>query len=289
MRSEAEMYELILRIAQEDERIRAVILNGSRLNPNAPKDFFQDFDIIYLVTDVAPYKNNIAWIDQFGERMILQMPEEMEDPPANNSGDFVYLTQFQDGNRLDLSMCALERLPDLINDSLTRVLLDKDGRIPPLPEPSDADYWPVPPTAKQFFDCCNEFWWVSPYVAKALWRDELTNAKAFLEEFVREELMKMLDWYVGVKTGFQKSTGKHGKYLRQFLEPELWEMLLQTYPDADPEHIWQALLDTCDLFRAVALVVADHFEYEYPYKDDRRVTAHLQHVHRLPRDATGMY
>jgi aminoglycoside 6-adenylyltransferase len=54
MRSEQAMLELVLKVARDDERIRAVLLNGSRANPNAPRDIFQDFDIVYLVTDPHP-------------------------------------------------------------------------------------------------------------------------------------------------------------------------------------------------------------------------------------------
>ncbi len=42
MRSEQEMHELIASIARNDERIRAAIMNGSRADPNAPRDLFQD-------------------------------------------------------------------------------------------------------------------------------------------------------------------------------------------------------------------------------------------------------
>jgi len=38
LRSEAEMYDLILRLAKEDSRICAVYMNGSRTNKNVPKD-----------------------------------------------------------------------------------------------------------------------------------------------------------------------------------------------------------------------------------------------------------
>lgn len=41
MRTEKEMYDLIINTAKEDERIRAVYMNGSRTNVNAPKDIFQ--------------------------------------------------------------------------------------------------------------------------------------------------------------------------------------------------------------------------------------------------------
>ena len=54
MRTEQELYQLILDYAWKDDRIRGVILNGSRANPTAPLDRFRDFDIVYLVTDVEP-------------------------------------------------------------------------------------------------------------------------------------------------------------------------------------------------------------------------------------------
>ena len=42
MRNEKEMMELILKTAQDDKRIRAVLMTGSRVNPKVKKDFFQD-------------------------------------------------------------------------------------------------------------------------------------------------------------------------------------------------------------------------------------------------------
>ncbi|HEO6996214.1 TPA: aminoglycoside 6-adenylyltransferase, partial [Streptococcus agalactiae] len=46
MRDEQEIYNLVLNIANQDKRIEAVLLNGSRANPNVPKDDFQDYDIV---------------------------------------------------------------------------------------------------------------------------------------------------------------------------------------------------------------------------------------------------
>jgi len=289
MRSEQEMLDLILSTARQDERIRAVIMNGSRLNPNAPRDPFQDFDIVYFVTEMAPFVRNREWIKRFGELMILQMPEDMQDPPPSEDGGFGYLMQFTDGNRIDLGIYPLEKLHEHLDDSQSLLLLDKDGIIPPFPPASDKDYLPKPPTAKTFADCCNEFWWVSPYVAKGLWREELTYAKSMLDGAVREQLMKMLTWQIGVKTQFSVSPGKLGKYFQQYLEPELWELLLRTYADASYEHTWEALFTMGDLFRITALGVAEHFGFEYNHGEDERVSAHLRHVRSLPRDAQEMY
>ncbi len=291
MRSEQEMLDLILETARCDERIRAVIMNGSRTNPTARRDPFQDFDIVYIVTDVEPFKLNYEWIQRFGERIILQMPEDMQNSQLDNSGHFVYLMQFMDGNRIDLGLFTLSQWKEhgKDQDSLSLLLLDKDGMIEPFPPANDNDYLPKSPTAKVFSDCCNEFWWVSTYVAKGLWRQEILYAKCMLDEVVREQLMKMLTWHIGMKTDFKINPGKLGKYFQKYLELELWELLLKTHTDASYANTWDSLFMMCDLFRRVAVPIAEHFGFDYPFDDDKRVSAHLEHVRILPRDAKEIY
>jgi aminoglycoside 6-adenylyltransferase len=289
MRSENEMMDLILNIAKEDNLIRAVIMNGSRVNPNAKRDIFQDYDIIYVVTELDDFIRNLDWINQFGEMMILQLPDDMEDPPPEGNSSYAYLMQFADGNRIDLTIVPVSKLTEFLNDSLSVLLLDKDGIIPPFPPADESSYLPSPPTEKAYDDCCNEFWWVSPYVAKGLWRRELTYARQMFDLYVRDQLMKMLTWYIGVQNNFLVNPGKFGKSFQQYLEPDLWDQLFCTYADADYDHIWDALLAMCDLFRSVAIPVAEHFGFEYPTQDDKNVLDHLIHVRNLPLDASNMY
>jgi aminoglycoside 6-adenylyltransferase len=198
---------------------------------------------------------------------------------------YAYLMQFMDGNRIDLGFHLLSRMEDVIHDSLTIVLQDKDGLLKQVPPPSERDYLPKEPTGKAFQDCCNEFWWCNPYVAKGLWRGELTYAKWMLEAAIRPELMRMLTWYFGLRTGFKKSPGKAGKYLKAELEPETWAELEATYSDATFEHIWESLFIAGRLFRRIACVVASAYGFEYPQGDDDRVSAYLLRIKNLPDDA----
>lgn len=289
MRSEHEMYELIISTAQNDDRVRAVVLNGSRANPNAPRDIFQDFDIVYVVTDISSFKQDPNWIKQFGELMIMQMPDEMLNPPPSNDGGFAYLMQFTDGNRIDLTLWPVEKYRGLGKDSLSLLLLDKDGIIEPLPRSSEIDYLPGPPTNQAFSDCCNEFWWVCPYVAKGLWREEIIYAKYMLDQVLREQLMIVLTWHIGRKTQFSKNPGKLGKYFKQYLEAGLWRMLEETYSDAGYDNTWNALLSMCNLFRSVARQIAQRFSFDYRGDDDAKVSAYLEHIRTLPRNATEIY
>jgi aminoglycoside 6-adenylyltransferase len=288
MRSEKQIIELILTTAKDDERIRAVVLSGSRADPGIPKDPFQDFDIVYLVTEVAPLARNMDWIKRFGELMILQTPEDMGDPPGERDGGYGYLMQFQDGNRIDLGLVPLADRDKVLAESPRKVLLDKDGIFKDAPEPP-APGWRKPPSARQFDDCCNEFWWVCPYVAKGLWRGEPVYAKRVMETFVRDQLSKMLGWHIGVMSGVTVNPGKLGRFLEKHLDPGLWDGLMKTYVGVDDESVWQALFRMTELFRQAASEVADRLGYQYHKGEDERVSAHLRHVKGLPGDAKEIY
>lgn len=285
MRNKEEMLGLILRFAREHDDVRAVVMNGSRVNPNVQEDPFQDYDVVYLVRSVEPYRRNRDIVSYFGDIMILQTPDDMGDPPPERDGGYGYLMQFLDGTRIDLGFQTLDHARRCVEDSLSVVLLDKDKLIGDLLPPSDRSHLPSRPTAKQFDDCCNEFWWLNPYVAKGLWRDQLTYARQMLYIYMREQLMKMLTWYFGIKTGFQCGPGGFGKYLRTGLGEELWALLERTYADAQLDHTWDALLALDDLFRQVAHGVAGTFGFTYPEQDDVNVSRYIRHIRNLPRDA----
>lgn len=280
MRDERQMMELILGYARQDERVRAVILNGSRANPDATRDIFQDYDIVYVVTDVEPFVRDRSWLAVFGERLIMQTPDDPALFPGDGIGPgYAYLMQFTDGNRIDLTLFPAGRLADLREDSLSVLLLDKDGRIGSFPPPSVRDYLPQPPTAKRFEACCNEFWWVSTYVAKGLRRGELPYAKAMMEGPVRHMLIRMLEWEVGLLSGWAADPGKNGKYLERHLPEAEWAAFVRTYPDGTYEAMWSALFAMGGLFRTVAEAVADRCGFTYNRQEDKNVTGYLRHLY----------
>lgn len=269
MRSETQMYELLLGFAQNDERIRLVTLEGSRTNIHIPRDDFQDYDITFFVTDMKSFTQDDAWLDVFGKRLILQKPEDMELFPAEEEG-FSYLMLFEDDVKIDLTLLPLETIDDYLTwDKLVQVLLDKDARIACPPVPTDEDYHLQRPTARMFDDCCNEFWNTTTYVVKGLCRHEILFAIDHLNEIVRKELLRMLSWRVGTEYGFTFSVGKNYKFIQQYLSPEIWKRLLKTYRMDSYPQMWNALEECLALFREASKAVADHFAYPYPDYDEK--------------------
>jgi aminoglycoside 6-adenylyltransferase len=129
LRTEKEMVDMIVGIAQKDKRIRAVYMNGSRTNSDVPKDIFQDYDIVYVVTETASFIKDEKWVTIFGDLLMIQEPDK-NNKLAGMDTDFErsygYLMLFTDGNRIDLHIETKERMMERYSeDKLTIPLLDK--------------------------------------------------------------------------------------------------------------------------------------------------------------------
>jgi aminoglycoside 6-adenylyltransferase len=260
-------------------------MNGSRTNPNVKKDIFQDYDVVYVVTETASFLQDKNWTRVFGEMLIIQYPDELNKigggkPDFNR--DYGYLMQFADGNRIDLSIKTLDLvLEEYTADKLTIPLLDKDNVLPAIPAPSDIDYWVKKPSADLYYRCCNEFYWVLLYIGKGLWRDEILYALDCMNYWVRPQLLEMLSWHAGIQTDFSCSMGKSGKYLKDYLPPDLWNRYLLTYPKADIPAVWEASFIMTELFEEIAVKVGKEFGYVYNYNEAKRCTDFMKHIYSL--------
>ena len=167
MRTETEMMNLILQIA-ESLKVDAVALSGSRTDDQAPKDEFQDYDVVYVVDDLDTLIRDLAWLHQFGTRNIEQ---------HNILGHRrLYLMLFEDGNRIDLALCPKEHINEWVDSEAGfTVLVDEKGLFESY-SPSPQRFWISPASKTDFEKSCNEFWWVSAYVVKGICRKQVIYA-----------------------------------------------------------------------------------------------------------------
>lgn len=276
MRTEQEMFDLILEIANNDERIRAVYMNGSRTNPNIVKDKYQDYDVVFVVTETESFLANKNWVEKFGEIAIVQEPDWNDVKTGLYGGHFdfsrsyAWLMLFKDGNRIDLGIEIKEEAKKhFIEDKLTKLLLDKDNFLPKIPLPTDEDYHVREPNQDEYTAYCNDFWWCLNNVAKGIARDELPYAMEMYNLVVRRLLNRMIDWYIGTLTDFSVSTGKMGKYYKKHLPSELYGLYARTYSDSDYNNFWASVFTACKLFSTVALSVGKYFNFNYrKYEED---------------------
>lgn len=237
MRTQKEIFALILDFAKRTDSIRAVTLEGSRANPNIKQDKFCDYDISFFLNakNLESFKNDEEWLKIFGNILMLQKPESMElYPPDLREGWFSFLVLFDDGVRIDLSLIPLadiEWYKD--NERLMRVLLDKDNQFMPINEPSDSAFFIKPLTKQSFLDCCNELYWRYVCIHKDILRGEVLLANAHLA-MMREGLLILLSWRVALRqNNFAFSLGKEYKFLPHFLELKERKSLYKCYKLGD--------------------------------------------------------
>ena len=282
MRSEQEIYDLILHIAKEDERIRAVYMNGSRTNPEIAIDDFCDYDIVYVVTNTLPFIKDKTWLKIFGELLMLQEPDsnDMAFGQKNDSTrSYAWLMLFKDFVRIDLQIQSIEAMQEEYGlDSLTVPLFDKDGILPKISLSNNRDYLIKKPTKAEYAGCCNEFFWCLNNGAKGIARDQMPYVIRMYYETVHKELNRMLAWHIGVTNDFAVSVGKWGKYFNRYLSEDCYNRYLLTIPDGNYDHIWKAIEESCRIFRNTAKSVAKYLGCTYNEQDDKNMMEYLDFV-----------
>lgn len=134
-----------------------------------------------------------------------------------------------------------------------------------------------------------EFFHEATYVVKNLWRDELLPAKYSLDNVMKlHYLSQALEWRVEIDHNWNLRTGVLGRGLKNFLDPQTWSELEDTYVGAGLGENWQAMFNTIDLFRKVAVEVGDQLGYPYPQSLDRRAMESLRKVRKLDRGAQSL-
>ena len=253
MRTENELMNLILQIA-ESLQVEAVALSGSRINPHSQKDEFQDYDVVYIVDDLEDLISDLSWLDQFGKRIIEQ--------EVTLGHRRLYLMLFEDGNRIDLTLCPKESIQEWVDSEAGFKVLKDDNGLFEAYQPNLKRYWTCPPTEEEFVASCNEFWWVSAYVVKAIRRNQLIYATDHLYGICQQELLKVLAWLVTSDRGVV-DIGKNYKYLFQYL-PAGQEKEFSALLDLSSfDKITQSLFATMGLFDREAQILAQKMGFTY--------------------------
>lgn len=253
MRTETEMFDVILQTAKVLQ-VDAVTMSGSRTNPNVPKDEFQDYDVVYIVEDLDALVADLAWLERFGNRLIEQ---------HNVLGHRrLYLMLFEDGNRIDLTLCPKESIQEWVDSEANFEVIKDDKGLFEAYQPNSKRYWTAPPTEEEFAASCNEFWWVSAYIVKAIRRNQLIYATDHLYGICQQELLKVLAWQVTSDRG-TVDIGKNYKYLFHYLPAEKEKLFSALLDLSSIEKVGQSLFATMKLFDGEAQELAQKMGFAY--------------------------
>ena len=253
MRTETEMFDVILQTAKVLQ-VDAVAMSGSRTNQKIQTDEFQDYDVVYIVDDLDYLMSDLSWLTQFGERIIEQ--------EVTLGHRRLYLMLFEDGNRIDLTLCPKDHIQEWVESEADFTVLEDTKGLFETYSPSPERYWITPATETDFEKSCNEFWWVSAYVVKGICRNQVIYATDHLYNICQQELLKILAWQIASD---RRTTdiGKNYKYLFNYLPAEMEKEFLNLLDFSSLEKITQTLFATMQLFHQEAQKLAQKMGFDY--------------------------
>ena len=272
MNDDDTVIQRLTRLGEERDSVRAMILTGSRANPNFPRDILSDYDVILYTLNVAPFVESEEWFRELGPVLVSIQPgfEEM--------GRWVCtrLVLYEDGTKIDFTVRSMDHLKMLCSTGASPddhgyvVVLDKDGLTASLGTPTHKEYIPALPTASEYAESVNSFWWDSTYVAKYLWREDLMAVKLMLDHHLKQNYLRpMLEWLVESDRDWRWKPGAYGRGLTGELDADTGRELAES------------LSRTTALFRKVAIKVAERLGYQYLYELDDKVTIYHRTVRSL--------
>jgi len=252
-----------------------MILRGSRSNPNSYTDDLSDYDIELYVKNIPQFLND-DWLNFFGNAMIKWPLKPM---PTFNKHWITRLVLFENKVRIDFQITSLKSIDASAYEDGYKVLVDKDGLTINLAKPTFSKNNIKKPGKEEFEELLNAFFWDATYVAKCLKRDELYYAKFMLDNIMRfGSLQKIIELHVAMRNDWHVSTGKYGRFFKDYLDAKTWTELENTFSDANIENNWRAFFKMVSLFRRLSKDLANNLGYMYPFETDKKVIRYCRRV-----------
>ncbi|EFR43664.1 aminoglycoside 6-adenylyltransferase [Streptococcus pseudoporcinus] len=234
MRSEQEIMNLVVTIAKQDDRIEAVLLNGSRANPEAVKDNYQDYDIVWVTNFIEDIISDPDYPNQFGDILIMQKPDETSE--TDHYDCFAYLMQFKDMTRIDLRLIKPESLDTHLNDAFSRVLLDKKQAYGSYHFARKELYETKQLSEAGLNRLLKEIYWVSTYVVKGLIRRDFMYSEFMISHPIRTAFIEVLKQDILAQKEVKTlSFGKYDKGIIEYIVDE--DQFLKLYSNKSLEDI----------------------------------------------------
>jgi aminoglycoside 6-adenylyltransferase len=281
--SSTELLGRMIEWAQSDLNVIALVMTGSRARRHGESvDEFSDFDLEIIAENPDQLATNDEWLRSFGPILVYL-------PLSEGQAHATRLVFYEDGMKVDFSLCTRERITDMLGanglDDLYergyRVLLDKDGITSGLPAATGGFPTTKLPTQHDFSAMVNEFWFEAAHIPRYLLRGELWVVKT-RDWTMKQLLLQMLEWHAIARQERPVDVWHIGTHMKDWAGEKTWQELQAVYSHFDAPDSWRGLIATTTLFRRLAKEVATAIGIEYPAGPDTSVSGYVAGFqHRL--------
>jgi aminoglycoside 6-adenylyltransferase len=247
-----------------------------------PADEWADIDFEFFVTDYDEFLSDAGWLEDFAPVWTYLQIDEPDGP--------VFLVIYEGGEKVDFHFFQVSELERLVSAQELpgsylrgyRIIVDKDGLAKKLPPPLKTPPSIPKPSEDGYNFVMKTFWFGALHVAKQIRRRNLWVVK-FHDWGMKKTLLKLMEWYFQSTQNWEIDTWYYGHHILEWVDEPTRNELHQVFGHFEAEDSWRALIATMNLFRRLAIAVANDLGFKYPAALDQKVTRKVEEIHTFDR------
>ena len=253
----------ILKYAESDDDIKAIVAIGSSTRSDVKADEYSDLDLFIITANTEPWFSgeypkkfgnvNISFIENTlgGGKERRCIYDEDKDV------DMLVFTpeQFEAAIKEGVAQWVMNRGYAVLYDSMDFTSLLEKHITLSVTAPSM--------TEDEFMNMINDFYFHNIWAYKKLKRGEIWSAKTCVDSYMKRYLLRMIELYrskvVGVDVWYD------GRFFDNWAGDEILSEISECFAHYDKDDIKKALIKTHELFARITRELAESEGYEYPY------------------------
>lgn len=255
--------------ATTNSTVMALLMTGTRVNPAAVKRETDPYDFLLITRESGDTLLQEDWSAQFSEE-VLQAGCVQEGKISR------YRIFLANATRLNITVLTPEDAKEILEkDTLAKVLYDPNEEYANRENPNDLSQRSKKPTSEEYDLWCQQFFANITDVALALTEEEEMLAQAALGR-AREALLAMTSAAVASDSSFHINVGNDGQNLRAYMSEVEYDHLARSYAPTEKARLWDALFQSCMLFRKAGLKLNELDDFTYPKRLDVEMLRYLR-------------
>ncbi len=263
----------ILKYAESDDDIKAIVAIGSSTRSDVKADEYSDLDLFIITANTEPWFSgeypkkfgnvNISFIENTlgGGKERRCIYDEDKDV------DMLVFTpeQFEAAVKEGVAQWVMNRGYIVLYDSMDFTSLLEKHITLSVTAPSM--------TEDEFMNMINDFYFHNIWAYKKLKRGEIWSAKISVDSYLKNYLLRMIELYCSKVSGVD--VWHDGRFLDRWADNEILSDLQKCFAHYDKDDIKRALIRTHELFARITRELAEAEGYEYPAGAEKCARAYL--------------
>lgn len=249
------------------EDITCLAIIGSQSSSETIADEFADIDLLLVTSNCTKYFKSQGWLQEIDE-MWVSFTESVPDVnfwerravfKYGLDVDFVII----DENLLLKSIDSLPIVKEICSKNV-KVIIDKINATNILNQLTNSQKEFTFPTAFEFSNLVNDFYFHYLWAYKKLLRGELWIALRCVNSYLKEHLLTMLEWHEHALHGKEYETFYNGRYIEKWISRDTLNRFSDIFSTYNQVDMKKALRNTLVLFTETAKDFSERRNYVFP-------------------------